>query len=130
MASRIFAIASSRVFPCEMQPGKAGHSATNTPPSSGSTVMRNFTSQVYQSLERFATGKACVVSKQVVDFHAVDPFSDAFTWSQHGDKRTLRVAGYQLIQPLLQLSAMERLGRATWPEWPRGQRSSVAGAAE
>src|SRR5439155_19409491 len=66
MASRIFAIASSRVFPCEMQPGKAGHSATNTPSSSGSNVMRNFTSQVYQSLERFATRESLYASKNVV----------------------------------------------------------------
>lgn len=42
MASRMLAIASSRVLPCETQPGNAGHSATNTPSSSGSTVIRNF----------------------------------------------------------------------------------------
>src|SRR4029453_682656 len=34
IAARIFTISSSRVFPWEMQPGKAGHSATNTPSSS------------------------------------------------------------------------------------------------
>jgi hypothetical protein len=51
----MFTIASSRVFPCEMQPGKAGHSATNTPSWSGSIVTRNFTPQIYQSPERHAT---------------------------------------------------------------------------
>jgi hypothetical protein len=28
--------------PCETQPGSVGHSATNTPSSSGSTMTRNF----------------------------------------------------------------------------------------
>ena len=42
MASRMLAVASSRVLPCETHPGNAGHSATNTPSSSGSTVIRNF----------------------------------------------------------------------------------------
>jgi len=42
IASRMLAIASSRVLPCETHPGSAGHSATNTPSSSGSTVTRNF----------------------------------------------------------------------------------------
>lgn len=42
MASRILAIASWRVFPCETQPGSAGHSTTKTPTASGSTRTRNF----------------------------------------------------------------------------------------
>jgi hypothetical protein len=33
-------------FACEMQLGNAGHSATNTPSSSGSIVTRNFTAQI------------------------------------------------------------------------------------
>lgn len=42
MVSRILVIASSRVLPCEMQPGEVGQSATNTPSSSGSINTRNF----------------------------------------------------------------------------------------
>ena len=34
--------ASARVLPCEMQPGSAGHSATNIPSSSGSSTTRYF----------------------------------------------------------------------------------------
>ena len=42
MASRMLAIASSRVLPWDTHPGNVGHSATKTPSSSGSTVIRNF----------------------------------------------------------------------------------------
>lgn len=42
IASQMLAIASSRVFPCETQPGSAGHPATKTPSSSGSMITRNF----------------------------------------------------------------------------------------
>lgn len=42
MASRMLTIASSRVLPCDTHPGKAGHSATKTPSSSGCTLTRNF----------------------------------------------------------------------------------------
>src|SRR5579863_3407388 len=42
MASLMLAKASARVLPCEMQPGSAGHSATNTPSSSGSITTRYF----------------------------------------------------------------------------------------
>lgn len=36
----MLARASARVLPCEMQPGRAGHSATSTPSSSGSITPR------------------------------------------------------------------------------------------
>ena len=36
IASLMLARASARVFPCEIQPGSEGHSATNTPSSSAS----------------------------------------------------------------------------------------------
>src|ERR1700691_3739870 len=42
IASLMLARASARVLPCEMQPGSAGHSATNTPSSSGSMTTRYF----------------------------------------------------------------------------------------
>src|ERR1035441_4617084 len=42
MASLMLARASARVLPCEMQPGSAGHCATNTPSSSGSITTRYF----------------------------------------------------------------------------------------
>src|SRR6266511_2115093 len=54
MASRMWAIASSRVLPWEMHPGRAGHSATNTPSSSGSMVTRNFMPLRYSWKARFA----------------------------------------------------------------------------
>ena len=44
IASRMFAIASSSVFPCETHPGIAGHSATIIPVSSRSHVTINFIS--------------------------------------------------------------------------------------
>src|ERR1700690_2579173 len=48
MASLMFSTASDRVRPSEMQPGKVGHSATNTPSSSGSTCTRNFMGIPYE----------------------------------------------------------------------------------
>src|SRR5216684_3885209 len=42
IASRMFAMASSRVLPCETQPGRPGHLATNQPSSSCSRVTKNF----------------------------------------------------------------------------------------
>jgi hypothetical protein len=42
MASLMLARASARVLPCEMQPGNAAHSATNTPSSSGPIATRYF----------------------------------------------------------------------------------------
>src|SRR6266851_4253687 len=41
IASRMFAMASSRVLPCETQPGRPGHLATNQPSSSCSRVTKN-----------------------------------------------------------------------------------------
>jgi hypothetical protein len=42
MASLTLASASARVLPCKMQPGSAGHSATNRPSSSSSITTRYF----------------------------------------------------------------------------------------
>src|SRR5437867_56413 len=49
MASLMLVRASSRVFPWETQPGSVGHSATNTPSSSGSMTTRNFMPAISRS---------------------------------------------------------------------------------
>src|SRR6266700_8335593 len=58
MASRMFATASSRVLPWETQPGKTGHSATNTPSSSGAIKTRNFMASRWPFGSPSATPKA------------------------------------------------------------------------
>src|SRR5260221_6813886 len=63
MASLMLPSASARVLPCEMQPGSAGHSATNTPSSSGSITTRYFMLLIW--VRRL--GKSTVVSDRVFD---------------------------------------------------------------
>ena len=50
MASRMLSRASASVRPWEMQPGMDGHSATNMPVPSGSSVTSNFIVGFYSTL--------------------------------------------------------------------------------
>lgn len=68
-ASRTFASASSRVAPCDQQPGKAGTCETKPDCSPGSVITLNFMRQVYRAI----TGKTLLVDYDLKDSNkAVD----------------------------------------------------------